>query len=205
MLLHAITTGKQDMHTLTEICASIHNMVDAIHLREKSWTAADYARAVNTLSARGVPLNKVIINDRTDVAWAMRVGGVQLGFASLNAATVKNAFPSLVAGSSVHSIGEALQRQQEGADYVLFGHVFATDSKPGCPPRGLKQLQAIVETLHIPVLAIGGITPEHVPVIAETGAAGIAAMSGIFQAACPAKAVMAYRRNWKVWKLEKRR
>ena len=65
-------------------------------------------------------------------------------------------------GASVHSLEEAQSAQAEGADYVIFGPVFATPSKLAFgPPQGLERLAAMCRCVTIPVLAIGGISPEN--------------------------------------------
>ncbi|MBT2730394.1 thiamine phosphate synthase [Bacillus sp. ISL-75] len=115
---------------LREILIDIHPYVTSIHLREKQKTARELFQAVDLLS-KDIPLSKIIINDRGDVAFATRVSGVQLAFHSLESAIVKKAFPELRVGSSIHSYHEGEKALQDGTDYVLFGHVYPSQSKPG--------------------------------------------------------------------------
>jgi len=95
-------------------------------------------------------------------------------------------------GVSIHSAEEAKQREREGADYVMFGHIFATNSKVGIPSRGLDSLRDVAAQVSIPIIAIGGMRPERVSSVLEAGASGIAVMSGIWEAEDPLKAVKAY-------------
>lgn len=81
-------------------------------------------------------------------------------------------------GISVHSVEEAVRAQQLGADFLMAGHIFSTDCKPGLPPRGLEFLQQVCQAVTIPVYAIGGITPENAPLAIQAGAEGVCVMSG---------------------------
>jgi thiazole tautomerase (transcriptional regulator TenI) len=175
---------------LHEIVMDIHPYVTAIHLREKQKTARELFQAVQLLN-ENIPLSKIIINDRVDVALVTRAGGVQLAFHSLDAAIVKENFPQLKLGSSIHSYAEGQKAIENGADYVLFGHVFHSKSKPGKTPKGIKELTRITQ-LDIPVIAIGGITVENTQQVILAGAKGIAVMSGVLDACDPLIVVRAY-------------
>ena len=194
-LLHIISTGKQKPEELAEIAGRIHPYIDAIHIREKAKTAKEIYEMVNLLTDQNVPLSKIIINDRVDVAFVSKVGGVQLAYHSLPVDIVKKQFTSLRVGCSVHSLEEVQTAQELGADYVIFGHVFPTQSKPGLVPRGLKQLELVAHHVSIPVLAIGGIKPANVREVIETGAQGIAVMSGVLEAEDPLETVKEYYRK----------
>lgn len=85
-------------------------------------------------------------------------------------------------GFSVHSLEELETAQELGADYVFFGHVFATACKPGAEPRGLEALHEICREAKVPVFAIGGISPENAWHALEAGAAGVCVMSWGMQA-----------------------
>lgn len=80
-------------------------------------------------------------------------------------------------GTSVHSVEEAVQAKRAGATCLTAGHVFETDCKKGLPGRGLDFLRNVCQSVDIPVYGIGGITPENMPLILETGAAGGCMMS----------------------------
>ena len=79
--------------------------------------------------------------------------------------------------TSIHSVEEARLAEAMGAQFVIAGHVFATGSKPGMPPRGPAFLREICESVRIPVFAIGGITMENAQQCLDAGAAGICRMS----------------------------
>lgn len=189
---HVISTGKQLPEQLVMIASQIHPYVDVIHIREKEKTAKELVELIESLLSSGVPAEKIIVNDRVDVAVACGVKGVQLAYHSLSAKKVKECFPMLFVGCSVHSLEEAVEAEQSGADYCIYGHVFPTECKAGVPPRGVETLAQITSMVCIPVIAIGGIQPSHVPHIWKSGASGIAVMSGVFLAKDPLAQVKSY-------------
>lgn len=191
--LHVISTGQQSQELLIRKIEMIHQEVDVIHLREKNWSANQFVEVIQNLKGVGVPLEKVIINDRVDVAYIMKTGGVQLAYHSMDITFVRDAFPNLPIGCSVHSIDEAVKAEAKGANYLLYGHIYETASKPGVPPKGLKDLQDMNDQVSIPIIAIGGITPENTKEIIQKGVAGIAVMSGILLRDDPKEAANNYR------------
>lgn len=137
------------------------------------------------LSEGNVPKEKIIINDRLDVALLSDIPNIHLPSHGLPIKNVKAHFPNVKIGRSIHSLAEAKEAEADGADYVLYGHVFETDCKKGKKPRGIKELIEIKKVLQIPVYAIGGITEDKVATIRQTEVDGIAVMSGIFSADNP--------------------
>ncbi len=93
--------------------------------------------------------------------------------------------------AAVHSVKAVRAAERAGADFVVFGSVFEPGSKPGVA-SGVEALQAAVRATALPVLAIGGITPERVAACLAVGAQGIAVVSGVLGAASPAAAMRAY-------------
>ncbi|WP_438350033.1 thiamine phosphate synthase [Paenibacillus sp. FA6] len=191
--LHVISNGQSELERFARIAALIHPFVTAFHIRENSSHAADLWAGILALRTVGVPLSKVIINDRVDVAYAAGTGGVQLSYRSLEVQAVRRAFSRLRIGRSVHDVQEAVEMSEQGADYLVYGHIFPTASKPGQQARGTKALGEVVKRVPIPVIAIGGIKPDHVQQIVATGAAGIAILSGITAADDPLRSVKDYR------------
>ena len=125
----------------------------------------------------------VLVNDRVDVAAAAGAAGVHLRSDSVPARRVRAIAPDgFLIGRSVHSAGEAAAAEAEGGlDYLIFGTVFASASKPpGRMVAGLEELRRTCETVRLPVLAIGGITIARAREAAGAGAAGIAAI-GLFR------------------------
>lgn len=177
--LHIVSTGQQTKDEFVEKVSTIQKFVDFIHLREREWSATDHIDVIGRLIKAGLPQEKIMINDRVDIAVTEQTGGVQLASHSLDIQKVKRFFPDLAIGCSVHDIAEAMEKERCGADYLIFGHIFSTHSKPGLPPRGLDELERLVSSVTIPVIAIGGIRPSHVSQILDTGAKGVAVLSGV--------------------------
>lgn len=154
--------------------------VDWIQVRERDLPASELAALVNDVVqiARGSP-TRVLVNDRADVALASGADGVHLRADSIAATRVRSLLPpgSLV-GQSVHRAAEAAACQS--VDYLIAGTIFPTVSKPSNhATTGIDGLARIVRASSVPVLAIGGIGVHAVRRIAETGAAGVAAI-GLF-------------------------
>ncbi|WP_406944154.1 thiazole tautomerase TenI [Halobacillus sp. SY10] len=191
--IHLISTGKQTFAELTETVSAVQQEIDFLHIREKQRSAAEIFAGIQQLTDAGFPMERIIINDRADVAAVSGCFGVQLTHHSLPVSQVKQTFPGLNVGKSVHSLKEAIDAKEEGADFLLYGNIYPTASKPGKAGEGLDSLCEIIEHVGCPVVAIGGITPERAGDVIRTGAQGIAVMSGILQAEDPVKAAQAYR------------
>lgn len=191
--LHVITSGERALSELVPVMRSMHQFITAIQLREPARTARELFNAVEELLDAGVPVSKVRVNDRVDVAVASGAGGVHLAGHSLPIAKVKQLCGvDRPIGKSVHSLEEAKQAERDGVSYVIYGHIYATGSKPGLEPRGLEELARITRSVSVPVIAIGGITPDRVQAVMEAGAAGIAVMSGVLGAVDPVEAAGTY-------------
>lgn len=166
-----------------------------IQIRERDLGARELLRFVEAVQRLAHPFRvPCLINDRVDLVLATRAAGVHL---RANSMPIKEARKCLGAGyligKSVHSAEEALQSAQEGADFVVLGPVYETPSKrPYGPPLGVRVLREAGRHCRIPVYAIGGMTPARVEKVMEAGAAGVAVVSSIFQAASPREAVAAY-------------
>ena len=122
-----------------------------------------------------------IVNERVDIALASGAHGVQLTAKSLELADVQKIAPSLRIGASVHSTQEAAEAEKAGADWCVAGHVLETPSHPGEPRRESNFINELVAEVRIPVIAIGGVRPEHVRLLIHKGAHGVAAIRGIWE------------------------
>jgi len=154
--------------------------VDLIHIRERDLDGASLAALVADVVAvtRG-STTRVVVNDRMDVALVSGADGVHLRGDSVSVAAARRLLPPpFLVGRSVHTVQEATAAS--GADYLIAGTVFASPSKPGAAELlGVDGLRAIVRATAVPVLAIGGITPDRIADVLAAGAAGIAAV-GLF-------------------------
>jgi thiamine-phosphate pyrophosphorylase len=194
-VLHLVTDRLESRLPLGRaVAAAVRGGVDAVQVREKGEPADAVLRATQEVIEAVATAGRralVLVNDRTDVALAAGADGVHLPARSLPAAAARRLLPAAegwVLGVSVHSVEEARAAVAGGADYVTFGHVFATGSKPGLPSRGLAALAEVVAAVPVPVLAIGGIGPDNVRAVLETGCAGIAVIRALLHAADPERA-----------------
>ena len=169
--------------------AAAHGGVDAVHVRLRGRPAADVLDVARQLHASLPATTALIVNDRIDVALAAEAAGVQLGERSLPIDAARAIVGSrLLLGRSIHDVDGARNAAELGADYLLAGNVFATASHPGAEGRGLDWLAKIVETVSIPVIAIGGITSERVAEVISTVAHGVAVGREILLAPNPQQA-----------------
>ena len=156
--------------------------VDLVQVRERDLDGAALLRLTRgaVAAVRGTR-TRVLVNDRVDVALAAGAHGVHLRGNSMPASRVRAVVPrGFVIGRAVHGTDDAKVAWRDGGvDLLVFGHVFATPSKPGLEPAGPEQLRRVVEATPLPVLALGGITPQRFGAVAGTGAAGFAAI-GLF-------------------------
>jgi thiamine-phosphate pyrophosphorylase len=183
--LPAEAGGDAEAALLEQIRSAAAAGVGWIQLREKDLDAQSLFRLAGAAIAASRAVNPgaaILINDRLDVAWAVRADGVHLGEASLPVDLVAGSKrlagqPGFLVGASCHSPAGALRAEREGADYIFFGPVFATPSKASFgPPQGLARLAEVSRAVTIPVLAIGGVTPANASSCLQAGAAGIAAI-----------------------------
>lgn len=151
--------------------------VDVIQVREPDADAGVLAQVVARLVRQAERTGvRVVVNDRADVAWVSGAAGVHLPSQGLAAARVRAWRPDWLIGRSVH-VGDAVG--DSSADYLVFGTVYPSASKPGRQPDGVPALARAVRAATMPVVAIGGITPARAEACAAAGAAGVAAI-GLF-------------------------
>ncbi len=138
-----------------------------------------------------------IVNDRVDVAMLADADGVHLGLEDIS---VKDARKLLgkdkVIGGTAHSLKEAVDAENSGADYLGFGHIYPTGSKlKKDKPKGTRLLKKAAQSVKIPVIAIGGITGENITDVMATGAHGIAVIGWVVKSENPAQAVKMLRKK----------
>jgi thiamine-phosphate pyrophosphorylase len=168
---------------LQKIAQAAKAGVDWIQLRERDFSGRELRAFTEQALALAAGGSAILVNDRVDVAYTSGASGVHLGEHSLPAEEAKRWVrqrcrkKQFIVGVSVHSLEGANQAEQSGADYVIFGPVYATPSKAAFgPAQGVERLEEICKRVKIPVLAIGGITPANAGACLLVGAAGIAAI-----------------------------
>lgn len=163
--------------------------VDYIQLREKDLSGRELERLAREAVA-AIPSGsrtRLLINSRIDVALACGAHGVHLPAGSISASEVRGVWMKAsrkgaapVIGVSAHSLAEVLSAEAHGANFVVFGPVFEKDGRAN--PAGLEHLAEVCRSCAIPVLALGGVTPENAQVCLGAGAGGIAGIR-LFQSA----------------------
>ena len=137
---------------------------------------------------------RIIINDRVDVAAAVRADGVHLGQDDLPPDRARAILaPGAIIGFSTHNLKQALEADSTSADYVAFGPVFQTSTKENPDPVvGLEQLAEISRRVSKPLVAIGGITLERAASVIEAGAASVAVISDLYSSGDIARRAAAF-------------
>jgi thiamine-phosphate pyrophosphorylase len=156
--------------------------VDLIQIREKDLAPRSLLSLVEAAVARAQgTATRILVNDRLDVALAAGADGVHLPGHGFPAAEVRRAYPELLIGASCHNLDELHAAEAGGADFAVYGPVFAPLSKLAeRPPLGVEKLAEAARAVKFPVLALGGITLENAGECLRAGAAGLAAIT-LFQ------------------------
>jgi thiamine-phosphate pyrophosphorylase len=172
--------------------------VDLVQIREKDLAG----RALLEITREAVRMakrregTKIVVNDRLDVALAGGAAGVHLPGDGLPVDAIRRVTPAhFLVGKSTHCLEEARRAVAEGADFIVFGPVFPTTSKPGVPGVGVRALAELVRETSTPVYALGGMTPERVKDVAAAGAAGVAGISVFLEEDSLKKLMEALRRT----------
>ncbi|MBD8007606.1 thiamine phosphate synthase [Bacillus norwichensis] len=189
--LYVVTEeGMSFDHLLPIIEQAVNGGASLIQLREKkSEGKAFYEKAVRLkqfLDSLSIPL---IINDRVDIALAVDAAGVHLGQSDIPIEVVKKIIPdSMIVGISAHTVEEAVLAEEAGADYIGVGSVFPTSTKADAKllPNGM--LGKIIESVSIPVVAIGGINEKNASQLQAYKLDGIVVVSAITRADDPKSA-----------------
>ena len=182
-IVYPITSGQatpDDPQFLRLVRAAVDAEVPLFQIREKLLSA----RVLFEFVARAAEIThgsktRLLVNDRSDIARAAGADGVHLTAQSLPVAVVrKTCGAEFLIGVSTHSLAEAQAARDAGADFVVFGPVFETESKRAYgAPQGLEKLREVTRALgEFPVVAIGGITLENFSECFEAGARGVAAI-----------------------------
>ena len=158
--------------------------VDLIQLRGKGKSLdelAGCAARLHELTAKSsTPL---IVNDHAEIAREIPVEGVHVGQDDdpIKVARRK-AGRQIVVGKSTHSLEHALAAQREGADYIGFGPIFATPTKPDYPPIGLTDIKQVHAEVNLPIFCIGGINIDNLQSVIDAGAKRVVMVSALLKA-----------------------
>jgi thiamine-phosphate pyrophosphorylase len=188
--LYLVTDKSDDVEKfLKTIEEAIKGGVTVVQIREKTAETLEFynlALKVKEITTKhDVPL---IINDRVDVALAVDADGVHVGQSDMPCdVTRKLIGEDKILGVSAATIDEAKKAQEDGADYIGTGAVFPTATKDDAPKVTKQELKEIVESIDIPVVAIGGISKDNAHELIRTGIAGLSVVSAIMSSDNPKK------------------
>ncbi len=183
-ILHVITdTTLQSQFTHTQLAElAIAGGADTIQFRQKTGTTRELieiAAAMQRVCAqRGIPL---IINDRADIAQGVGAAGAHFGQDDMPISLGRRIFSTeTIIGASARTEEKILTAISQGADYIGFGPIYSTSSKPDAEiAKGLDRLRRMCEIATCPVIAIGGITAQFAADVIRAGAHGIAVISAV--------------------------
>ncbi len=192
--LYLITDRKliaESCSLLATVEAALKGGVKAVQLREKDLGTRELLDMAYTMRKLTGRYNaKLFINDKVDIALSVEADGVHLGQNSIplhavrkavNASRITHHASRFLIGVSAHSIEEAKQAEEGGADFITLGPVYKTPSKLKYgQPLGVDIIRKAKAEISIPVFAIGGIKQDRIKEVMDAGADGIALISGIF-------------------------
>ncbi len=176
-----VTPGKVE-HMTSQLCSG---GVDLLQLRAKKLAAGEIERLARLMLPitrdHGVPL---VINDHLEVAAAVGSEGVHVGQDDDAVAKARAVVGSACfVGKSTHSLGQAVAAQAEGADYIGFGPLYATGTKPDYVPIGLQDIAEVHRLVTLPIFCIGGVNASRLDEITAAGAKRVVVVSAFLLAA----------------------
>ena len=166
---------------------------DAVILREKSLSTTEYQllaeKCKKICDKYGVDL---IANTFISPAREAGIKKIQLPMAEfLRRQDELKDFEEI--GVSVHSLNEAILAEKLGANFLIAGHIYTTPSKPDMPSRGVEFIESICKEVSVPVMAIGGITPERIAEVKKAGAKGVCVMTPLMTCENPRRLTIEYK------------
>ena len=162
----------------------IEGGVDLIQLRGKNkllGELVDLSAELHELAAKSsTPL---IVNDHAEIARRVAVEGVHVGQDDDSIESVREkATREILVGKSTHSLEQARAAQREGADYIGFGPIFATPTKPDYSPIGVEEITHVHAEVNLPIFCIGGINIDNLQSVIDAGAKRVVMVSALLKA-----------------------
>jgi thiazole tautomerase (transcriptional regulator TenI) len=182
-IVHAVTNSaalrRKDFLDTAERVMRALGPRGALHLRSSQASGRHFHElAVALVAWQSETGCWLIVNDRVDVAAAVGAKGIQLASHSLRVPEARAVAPEIPIGISIHSTDEAKAAEAAGAAWCVAGTVFETPSHAGQPGARIPFVEEVASAVKIPVIAIGGIKPEHVGPLRQAGAYGVATIRG---------------------------
>ena len=198
--LHAVTDGdvlRADDFGIRAAAIAAAGPAVGLHVRDRSAGGAALAAATARLLALARPPEAAVcVNGRPDIAAGLGAHGVQLAGGDLAVQDARAVFAGGWIGRSVHDVAEAAAAIADGADFLLVGTVFASESHPARAPAGLGLVREAA-ALGRPVIAIGGIDAGRAYEVRAAGAYGVAAIRALWRAPDSAAAALALLAPWR--------
>lgn len=197
-------TAVQKKYSHIEIALmAINGGADVIQFRDKSMPTGELietAKKIKKICSKAGVL--FIVNDRVDAALLADADGVHLGKEDIPLKEARKLLgKNKIIGRTAHTIKEAREAEENGADYIGFGHIYLTASKLKLTsPVGTEKLKYAVKTINIPIFAIGGISLSNIEEIIKTGVHGAAVIGSVVKSSDPAKTVKELKRYFHVRK-----
>jgi thiamine-phosphate pyrophosphorylase len=174
---------------------SVRAGTDVVQLRDKNGSAKeilDFCRKILKITRHQIPF---IVNDRADLAFVSGADGLHVGQEDLEySMALRLLGRKKIIGVSCQTLAQALKAQAQGADYIGFGSVFETQTKPGRQAMDLDLLQKVIRQVKIPVFPIGGISRGNIGQLISLGVTRVAVCRDILLAKDPAQAVRGLKR-----------
>jgi len=197
--LYAITDSA--LHTGEALGRAVSRAIAggavAIQYRDKSRDAnrryTEATMLVRICRRRGVPM---IVNDDVELAVTAKADGVHLGRddAHVSVARARLGNDGIIGVSCYNSADRAEAAQHDGADYVAFGSMFSSLTKPGATRADIATIRSACNRIVLPIVAIGGITPDNGTSLLDAGVDLLAVVSGVFACDDPAESARRYAR-----------
>ncbi|GAB4175521.1 MAG: thiamine phosphate synthase [Terrimicrobiaceae bacterium] len=174
--------GEGDVERVT--AELLRGGVDIFQLRAKGWNQSGLKPLAEVCVKRcrdaGVPL---IVNDHAELAGEVGADGVHVGQDDISVSEARRLSGGLLVGQSTHSLAQVAAAMEEGADYIGFGPLFATPTKPDYQPVGLNWVREAEAASQVPVFCIGGIKRGNLREVVAAGARRVVIVSGLLLAA----------------------
>ncbi|MCH7714383.1 MAG: thiamine phosphate synthase [Chloroflexi bacterium] len=171
------------------VVQAVEGGVDMVQLREKDLPSGQLLKLAQSLKDAIQDKALLIINERVDITMVIGASGVQLGEDGLPVEPARRLLgPEYLIGRSVHTVAGAVLAQTQGAGFLVAGTMYATRSHPGSAPAGPGLVEEMAEKCRLPIIGIGGITPDNLGPVIQAGACGVAVITSILASDQPRRA-----------------
>ena len=170
----AITKYKDLTNDDVQHFLDISDGIDGLLFRTPM-SSSDLSSFLTSLIEKGFPKSKIIIHSDVHLLEQLHLSHIHFREMDEDAFSYKSTYPEIEVSMSTHSIESVKAAYEHDLDYVFFGHIFKTPSKPNQLPRSKAEIQRVLE-IPIPIYAIGGITEKTIPQLPH-GFKGICAIS----------------------------